>query len=68
MARPVKEGVDYFPLDVAMDTKVELLEAQFGLKGFAVFVKLLQILVFDSMINFLYINWHLNNIQKANQY
>ena len=42
MARPVKEGVDYFPLDVAMDTKVELLEAQFGLKGFAVFVKLLQ--------------------------
>jgi hypothetical protein len=42
MARPVKEGVDYFPLDVAMDTKVELLEAQFGLKGFAVFVKILQ--------------------------
>lgn len=42
MARPTKEGIDYFSFDVAMDTKVELLEAEFGLKGFAVFVKLLQ--------------------------
>ncbi|MGN1383429.1 MAG: DUF4373 domain-containing protein [Eubacterium sp.] len=42
MARPQKEGVDYFPLDVTMDTNVQLLEAQFGVKAFAVFVKLLQ--------------------------
>lgn len=40
--RNKKVGLDWFALDVAMDTKVELLEAEFGLKGFAVFVKLLQ--------------------------
>ena len=42
MARPMKEGVDYFPLDVVMDTDVQLLEAQFGVKAFAVYIKLLQ--------------------------
>lgn len=42
MARPLKEGVDYFPLDVHLDDKFELIEAEFGLKGFAVVVKLLQ--------------------------
>lgn len=40
--RNVKVGLDWFRLDVAMDTKLELLEAEYGLKGFAVFVKLLQ--------------------------
>ncbi len=42
MARPIKNGIDYFPLDVALDTKFELIEAEFGLKGFAIVVKLLQ--------------------------
>ena len=42
MARPLKNGVDYFPLDVSLDQKFELIEAEFGLKGFAVVVKLLQ--------------------------
>ena len=42
MARPAKTGLDYFPLDTFMDDKVELLEAEHGLLGFAVMVKLLQ--------------------------
>lgn len=42
MGRPQKEGLDYFPLDTVLDTKFELIEAEFGIKGFAVVVKLLQ--------------------------
>ena len=42
MARPTKMGVDYFPLDCVMDDKFQLLEAEYGLKGFAVVVKLFQ--------------------------
>lgn len=42
MSRPIKDGVDYFPLDVVMDEKIDLIEAEFGLTGFAVVVKLYQ--------------------------
>lgn len=42
MARPIKQGVDYFPLDVRLDEKIELIEAEFGLQGFGVIVKLFQ--------------------------
>lgn len=35
-------GIPYFPLDVCVDDKIELIEAEFGLKGFAVIVKLYQ--------------------------
>ena len=42
MARPCKSGIDYFPLDVAMNDKMKLIEAEFGLVGFAVVVKLWQ--------------------------
>ena len=38
----MKSGIDFFPLDVNMDEKVELIEAEFGLTGFAILVKLLQ--------------------------
>lgn len=43
MARPQKEGLEYFPLDVDMDQddKVALIEAQYGLVGFGVVIKLL---------------------------
>lgn len=42
MARPTKKGLDYFPLDVVLDIKFELIEAEFGLNGFGVVVKLYQ--------------------------
>lgn len=42
MPRPIKNGLDYFPLDTVMDTKIELIEAEFRLTGFAIVVKLFQ--------------------------
>ncbi|KEI15790.1 DUF4373 domain-containing protein [Clostridium haemolyticum] len=43
MARPQKSGLDYFPLDVDMDQddKIALIEAQHGITGFAIVIKLL---------------------------
>lgn len=37
-----KSGIDYFPLDVVLDEKFELIEAEYGLTGFGVIVRLLQ--------------------------
>ena len=42
MARPIKEGLDYFELDCQLEEKVRLIQAEFGLKGFAIVVKLYQ--------------------------
>lgn len=42
MARPPKKGLDYFPLNCHSDTKIRLVEASFGLSGFAIIVKLWQ--------------------------
>ena len=36
LARPIKEGLDYFPLNVVLNSKFEIIEARFGIKGFAV--------------------------------
>lgn len=38
----MKNGIEYFPLEVYLDEKFELIEAEFGLTGFGVVVKLLQ--------------------------
>ena len=42
MGRPREEGLKYFNIDCFLDDKVEILESQFGLEGFAVYIKLLQ--------------------------
>lgn len=42
--RQWKVGLDYFELDCHMDEKVKLIQAEYGLKGFAVVVKLFQII------------------------
>ena len=42
MARRPKVGLDYFELDCCMNEKVRLIQAEFGLKGFAIVVKLFQ--------------------------
>ena len=36
MPRPIKEGLDYFELDCQMNDKIKLIQAEFGLKGFAI--------------------------------
>lgn len=38
----MNNGISYFPLDVHLDDKFELIEAEFGLTGFAVVVKIFQ--------------------------
>ena len=42
MARPQKTGLEYFPLDVDIDQddKIQLIEARFGITGFAIVIKL----------------------------
>ncbi|MCM1364876.1 MAG: DUF4373 domain-containing protein [Faecalibacterium sp.] len=42
MSRPTKSGLDYFPLNVDLNDKIELIEAKFGCAGFATVVKLWQ--------------------------
>lgn len=42
MARPIKQGLEYFPLDVVMDDKVALIEAEHGIVGFGLLIKLFQ--------------------------
>ncbi|MBQ8526481.1 MAG: DUF4373 domain-containing protein [Clostridia bacterium] len=36
MARPVKDGLDYFPFDTALDTRTELILAEFGFVGLSI--------------------------------
>lgn len=40
--RPPKTGIDFFPLDVIFDDDVELIEAECGLDGLAILIKLWQ--------------------------
>jgi len=42
MARPLKTGLDYFPLDCVTDEKIEALESEYGIEGFGVWVRLMQ--------------------------
>ena len=42
MGRQFKEGLDYFAMNCQLDDGIKLIQAEFGLKGFAVVVKLLQ--------------------------
>ena len=37
-----KIGLDYFELDCFLDNKIKLIQAEYGLKGFAIVVKLYQ--------------------------
>lgn len=58
MARPLKIGLDYFPLDVRFDDEIELLEAEEGLTGFAILIKLWQ----KIYSNGYYIEWNDDSI------
>lgn len=42
MGRPTKRKLDYFPLDCEMDDSIEYIEAECGLIGFAILIKLYQ--------------------------
>lgn len=51
--RPLKNGVTYFPLEVTLDDKFELIEAEHGIVGFGVIIKLYQKIYADNY----YIIW-----------
>ncbi len=53
MARPNKTGLEYFPLDVNIDDNLELIEAEHGLQGFSIVIKLWQ----KIYANGYYIEW-----------
>ncbi len=42
MARPTKQGLDYFPLDVYVDNKMKFIQMKFGFEGFGIVVALFQ--------------------------
>lgn len=58
MARPQKIGLDYFNLDtVFSDDKIDLMEAECGLAGFAILIKLWQKIYLEGY----YIDWEEDN-------
>ena len=50
MARPNKQGLDYFPLntDISKDDKIALIEAKHGLIGYGVIIKLYEKIYYDK--------------------
>ena len=58
MGRHIKIGLDYFPLDVNIDDNLELIEAEHGLSGFAIVVKLWQ----KIYSNGYYIEWNPDSV------
>ena len=53
MVRPLKAGIDYFPLDTNMeqDDKIALIEAKYGVLGFGVIIKIFKKKPIKSIIN-----------------
>lgn len=75
MARPQKKGVDYFPhdSDMSSDTKIEMLELKFGLTGYAVYNKLLELTYKtggginfnkEEILEFYSLKWKVNNLKE----
>ena len=54
MARPKREGLDYFPLVTSFDEKVELIIAEFGSEGLGIIIGLYQ----RIYTNGYYMNWN----------
>lgn len=54
MARPKKQGLDYFPLDVNVDNKIEILESKYGISGFGFIIRLFQ----KIYANGYYLEWN----------
>lgn len=53
MARPTKKGLDYFPLDTKLGTKLKLVKANYGHKGFGLLIRLFQLIYSNGY----YISW-----------
>ncbi len=44
MARPTKQGIDYFPLDTSPDSKIDLFIASCGAEGYGILIVLWQVI------------------------
>ena len=42
MARPLKKGLDYFPLDCHIDSNLKMIKVEFGMKGYGIVICLWQ--------------------------
>lgn len=56
--RQYKTGLDYLELDCYMDEKIKMIQAEYGLKGFAIVVKLYQVIYRGQGY---YCEWHDEN-------
>ena len=54
MARPQKEGLEYFPIVTSFDDKINLIIAEFGPEGLGIIIGLFQ----RIYINGYYVNWN----------
>ena len=64
MARPLKSGIDYFPLDVDIDTaddRIILMESDYGVEGFGILIKILMRIYHE---NGYFIVWDENKIKR----
>jgi hypothetical protein len=48
MGRPIKQGLDYFPLDTEWDIKMQLVKARFGLVGIGCIVELYKMIYHEG--------------------
>lgn len=48
MARPTKQGLDYFSLDVEMDDETEIIKAEHGMAGFGILIAMFQSIYKDK--------------------
>lgn len=55
MARKIKQGLDYVPIDINQDDKIEFLEAEHPITGWYVWTKLLQLIYANNY----YLEWSL---------
>lgn len=79
MARPQKKGIDYFPhdSDMSSDTKIEMLELKFGIIGYAVYNKLLELsyktgggvnFSKEEILEFYSLKWKVENLKEVLDY
>ncbi len=54
MARRIRHGLDYFPLDTSWDMNMRILKSEYGIEGIGVVILLFQMIYHEGY----YINWN----------
>lgn len=61
MSRPLKTGLEYFSLDCKLDDNFTMIQNDFGLKGFAIVIKLYQLIYGERGY---YCEWNKNSLLR----